>query len=178
MSVSQDILILTAQFLVDSFYETIETIGEPESVKPFPRRIRRGKRLNQSKLYTQKRIKYQLSANGFEIVMPSYTAFIDEGRFPTEIRGGTGLGSTGQFIRRPPISAIIRQLQDNGIAAGRNNEVAQAIATAITLRGIRPRPFIEKTLDKFIQSDELFEIFYNQLIDTGIERFFTGIKKI
>ena len=170
----EDILRLSAQFLTDLYYKNIEKIPEAKPYKPYPPKTRRGKGLRYSDLYQKKKIKYVILRDGFEIIMPQYVVNIDAGRQPNSLRtsnveGSLGIG--GDTIGKPPISAIIDQLNRRGINS--TNQVAYAISKAIQIRGIRPRPFLDATINEFISSDEIAEYFYNEFQDnlSNIQRF-------
>lgn len=90
-------------------------------------------------------------SNGlFEILMPPYVQYIESGR--------------NKGAKQPPIGAIIDYIRDKNIKSLKGTsekQLAFAIARSISIKGVKPRPFLEQ-LQKEI--NEILLRYLNELV--------------
>lgn len=119
--------------------------------------------LRDSNLYNE--ISYEIVGNNVSILMPSYAIFVDQGRRP------------GRF---PNIRAIERwilakftsgQLQGILRTPGGLNTVVFLISRSIARLGIRPRRFIEQSINDTVASKR-FDIALEGYIDQELIKIF------
>ncbi len=116
-----------------------------------------------SNLYNE--ITYEIQGDSVVILMPSYAVYVDSGRRPGV---WPNIDAIERWILRKFNTTQLRRILQT---PGGLNSVVFLISRAIARRGIRPRPFIEASieetvtairfdiaLDRFIE-DELIKIF-------------------
>lgn len=99
--------------------------------------------------------------NKVELLIPDYYKFIESGR---KIR-----------ISKVPIEVLLKWMKRKGIARGRENKVVYAIQRSIYLKGIKPKPFLDKATDDIDEQIETFiEMDFGKELDKKIEEIING----
>jgi len=132
-----------------------------------------------SNLYND--ITYEIEGNSVVILMPSYAVYVDSGRAGNGValnakrkkgdpkeRGFPNIGMIRRWIERKFTSS---QLANIYASPGGLNTVVYLISRTIARRGIRPRPFIQASLDELVNSLR-FDIALDGFIDQELIKIF------
>lgn len=84
-------------------------------------------------------------------ILEDYATFVDRGRRPG---------------RRPPVDKILEWVKEKGLSSGDDLQLAWAISTAISKRGLKPRPFIQSFTER---QEDIISAYIDQLIDSILE---------
>lgn len=99
-------------------------------------------------------ISYKINNNTIEIILPDYSQYIESGR-----RANT---------KRVPIQILLKWMIRKGIP--NSIKIAFAIQTKIFKVGIRPRPFIENSINKTDENIEnLIKLYVDNVINAEIK---------
>lgn len=112
--------------------------------------------LENSDLY--KSLGYKVIDYSIELYIADYWKYVEAGR-----RAG---------VRKVPINALLKWMKKKRIAAGRENKIVWAIQQSIFKRGIKPRPFLKKSLDETQKEVEaILAIDFFEVINKNNELF-------
>lgn len=142
-----------AEILVESLKMNLIANDRP----PYPNSLR------ESNLYES--ISYVIEGDNVSISIPSYAIFVDQGRRPGKFPNITAIE---RWILRKFTSTQLRNILDS---PGGLNTVVFLIARSIARNGIRPKPFIEQSINDLVGSQR-FDIALNGFIDEELIRIF------